>query len=174
MASVTIAGGGIAALETVLALRAHGVDAPIEMLAPKTEAAYRPLAVLEPFSAGETPALDLRELRGRPWAYRCAATRSWPWSRMTKTLVTGRGERLPFELLLVAAGARAVETLPGALVFRGYEDSRRLSSSWTRSQRAHSNGSRSRCRRARLGRCLHTSWASLQLRPCAPAAPERS
>lgn len=125
MSSVTVAGGGIAALEAVLALRAHDSDVPIQMLAPRTQAAYRPLAVLEPFSAGETPEVDLG---------RFADAQGVSLRRDTlvavepeaKTLVTGQGERLPFDLLLVAAGARAVETLHGAVVFRGYDDSRRI------------------------------------------------
>jgi sulfide:quinone oxidoreductase len=124
--SVTIAGGGIAALEAVLALRAHASDVPIQMLAPQTQAAYRPLAVLEPFSAGETPELNLG---------RFADEHGVTLRRDTlvavdpeaKTLVTGQGERLPFDVLLVAAGARMVETLPRALVFRGHDDSRQIS-----------------------------------------------
>ena len=56
---VTVAGGGIAALEAVLALRSLLADAPIEIVAPVTAADYRPLAVLVPFALGELPAIDL-------------------------------------------------------------------------------------------------------------------
>ena len=57
---VLIAGGGVAGLEGLLALR-HlvGVRARIEVLAPEREFTYRQLAVAEPFSAGEVARFDL-------------------------------------------------------------------------------------------------------------------
>ncbi len=52
---VVIAGGGVAALEALLAL---GELAPglvsAELIAPESEFTYRPLAVTEPFGAGPT------------------------------------------------------------------------------------------------------------------------
>src|SRR5262249_60892964 len=51
---VVIAGGGVAALETSLALRALAEDlVRVELIAPETEFTYRPLAVAEPFRTGE-------------------------------------------------------------------------------------------------------------------------
>ena len=48
---VVIAGGGVAALEAALALRALAEDrVSVELLAPETQFWYRPLAVTEPTS----------------------------------------------------------------------------------------------------------------------------
>jgi sulfide:quinone oxidoreductase len=44
----------------------------------------------------------------------------------THTIRTGRGEARQFDFLLVAAGARTVEAVPGATLFRGPGDERRL------------------------------------------------
>ena len=125
MARVTIAGGGIAALEAVLALRDLAGDVDIELLAPRAAGEYRPLAVLEPFALGETPVLGLD---------RFVSEQKLAWRRDTlvaveprdRVVVTGQGERQPYEVLLVAAGARVVEPLPGAITFRGHDDARRL------------------------------------------------
>jgi sulfide:quinone oxidoreductase len=60
---VVIAGGGVAALEAALALRALAEDrVSVELLAPETEFWYRPLAVAEPFGLGEVRHFDLAEL----------------------------------------------------------------------------------------------------------------
>ena len=57
---VLIAGGGVAGLEGLLALRELiGERAHVEVLAPESEFAYRQLAVAEPFSAGEVARFDL-------------------------------------------------------------------------------------------------------------------
>ena len=122
---VTVVGGGIGALEGVLALRALLDDVAIEMIAPSTAADYKPLSVLVPFALGEMPELDLA---------RFAADQRASLRRDTLVelrpedheLVTGRGERLRYEALLVAAGARAVEGVPGAMTFRGPGDTRQL------------------------------------------------
>src|SRR5215218_834875 len=60
---VVIAGGGVAALEAALALRALAQDrVAIELLAPESEFTYRPLAVAEPFRAGEATRFPLKTL----------------------------------------------------------------------------------------------------------------
>src|SRR5689334_17198816 len=47
---IVIAGGGVAAVETLLALRyAHGSKQAVTVLAPAPELVYRPLATAEPF-----------------------------------------------------------------------------------------------------------------------------
>jgi sulfide:quinone oxidoreductase len=122
---VTIAGGGIAALEATLALRALAGDVAIELLAPTTRSEYRPLAVLEPFALGEMPALDLARFAEEQGADHLRDTLV-AVEPDAQTIVTGRGERVPYELLVVAAGAQAVEAVPGALTFRGHMDQRRV------------------------------------------------
>lgn len=122
---VTIAGGGIAALEATLALRDLAGDVAVELLAPATHADYRPLAVLEPFALGEMPAIDL----GRFASEQRASLRRDTLVAVepaAHVLVTGRGERLAYDLVVVATGAQALEAVTGALTFRGHMDNRRL------------------------------------------------
>ena len=60
---MVIAGGGVAALETVLAIRAlagHAVD--ITMLAPAREFVYRPVTVAEAFDVAEARTYDVAEI----------------------------------------------------------------------------------------------------------------
>src|SRR4029453_3287306 len=60
---VLIAGGGVAALEAALALRALAEDrVSVELLAPEPQFWYRPLAGAEPFGLGEVRHFDLAEL----------------------------------------------------------------------------------------------------------------
>ena len=60
---VLIAGGGVAALEAMVALRRLAEErVDIELLAPDRDFFYRPLAVAEPFGAGEAFRFDLRAL----------------------------------------------------------------------------------------------------------------
>jgi sulfide:quinone oxidoreductase len=123
--SVTIAGGGIAALEATLALRDLAGDVSIELLTPTAEAEYRPLAVLEPFALGEMPTLSVAKFaeEQRALLHRDTLVSVDAAAGM---LTTGRGERRRFDLLLVAAGARPVDAVPGALTFRGHRDQREL------------------------------------------------
>jgi sulfide:quinone oxidoreductase len=122
---VTVAGGGIAALEGVLALRALLADVALEMIAPRTAADYQPLSVLVPFALGEMPELDLTRFATdqRVSLRRDTLVEVRPSQH---ELRTGGGERLPYEVLLVAAGAQAVEGVPGSMTFRGPGDTRRL------------------------------------------------
>src|SRR5947209_15169086 len=60
---VVIAGGGVAALETLLALRAlAGHRARITVLSHEPEFLYRPVTVAEPFERGEARAYQLAEI----------------------------------------------------------------------------------------------------------------
>ncbi len=123
--AVTIAGGGIAALEATLALRDMAGDVGIELLAPAAESEYRPLAVLEPFALGEMPALSLAKFAEEQGAVLHRDT-LMTVDPSAGALRTGSGEDRPFDLLLVAAGAFPVEAVPGALTFRGHRDQRSL------------------------------------------------
>ncbi|HEX6117050.1 MAG TPA: FAD-dependent oxidoreductase [Solirubrobacterales bacterium] len=121
MFRVLIAGGGVAALEALLALRELvGARAEIELLAPRDDYVYRQLAVAEPFSAGEATRLPLTELiEAAGGHHRRAALREVrPEERIA---VTDGGEELAYDALLLAIGARPVEALPGAITYRGFE-----------------------------------------------------
>ena len=57
---VLIVGGGVAALEALIALRELAEErVQIELVTPSAEFAYRPLAVAEPFGLGDQRRYDL-------------------------------------------------------------------------------------------------------------------
>src|SRR4051794_12677569 len=115
---VLIAGGGVAAVEAALALHALARErVRIELLAPSGAFVQRPSSVLSPF--GGTPApwvsLDgLTELGIRRHPGSLAAVD--PAAHRVRTT---DGGRLGYDRLVVATGARPVESVPGATTFRG-------------------------------------------------------
>ncbi|HWK26913.1 MAG TPA: FAD-dependent oxidoreductase [Solirubrobacter sp.] len=112
---VLVAGGGVAALEAVLALRGLGRDhLAVELLAPSGEFVDRPSSVQAPFGGAPPPRVPLDGLgatlhRGALGAVDLARSEA----------VTTDGGRLPYDRLIVAVGARPVEGVPGAILFRG-------------------------------------------------------
>ena len=116
---VLIAGGGVAALEAVLALEAlAGARIRMELLAPAGEFVFRPLAVGEPFDRTEACRVPLRDLlAGRPVRHvRDALAAVDPAARTART--TSGADRA-YDALLVACGAHTAESVPGALTFDG-------------------------------------------------------
>jgi sulfide:quinone oxidoreductase len=123
---VRIAGAGVAALEATLALKALAEDrVSIELMAPETEFTYRPLAVAEPFGVGEMrrfPLNSLVEAAGaRLRSGSVAAIDAEP-----RIVTLTNGEELGYDVLLLALGALPREAVPGALTFRGPQDSAAL------------------------------------------------
>jgi len=118
---VLIAGGGVAALEGLLALRELvGDRASVEVIAPEDEFVYRQLAVAEPFSAGEATRLPLGELvEDAGGVHRQAAVAEVRAAE--RVVVTDAGDELRYDALLIAIGARPVEALPGAITYRGFD-----------------------------------------------------
>ncbi len=119
---VLIAGGGVAALEATLALRALAPElVDIELLAPEPDFTYRPLAVAEPFLVGEVRRFPLRALVAAAGATLRPGTVTGidPGRRVVQT---AEGEEVAYDALLLALGAMPVEAVPGALSFRGPED----------------------------------------------------
>lgn len=123
---VVVAGGGPAGLEGALALEElAGERIALTLVAPEAELVYRPLAVIEPFGLGEAPRVDLATM---------AADQGWtlvgdgvaavdaPAHRVS----TSAGGAIDYDALLLAVGAGAVNDVPGALPFRGPQDSAAL------------------------------------------------
>lgn len=119
---VLIAGGGVAALEAMVALRdLAGELVEVELISPDLDFLYRPLSVGEPFGVGDVLRFDLTSL-----ARGCGAT------HRLGTLVavsadqhrarTGRNAALGYDALLIATGARPREAVSGSLTFRGEAD----------------------------------------------------
>jgi sulfide:quinone oxidoreductase len=115
---VLVAGGGVAALETVLALHAlAGSRVQIEMLAPAGEYVERPSSVLSPFGGAPVPRVPLDALPTLGVVrHRGALASVDPDRREVRTI---DGGRLTYDRLVVAPGAHAVEGVPGAVTFRG-------------------------------------------------------
>jgi sulfide:quinone oxidoreductase len=123
---VLIAGGGVAALEAALALRALAEDrVSVELLAPEPQFWYRPLAVAEPFGLGEVRQFELSELAA-------AAGATFSPGALTdvdagsKLAQTSAGSAVRYDVLLVACGAVPTPAVPGALTFRGPADTEKI------------------------------------------------
>ncbi len=134
---VLIVGGGVAALEATLALRKLAEErVEVELIAPEREFTYRPLAVAEPFRVGEMRRFPLEPLvqaaGGRLRQGRVVAV-----DPVRHVVTTGEGDELPYEVLLLALGARPLEAVPGALTFRGPEDEAALSALLEEAIRGH-------------------------------------
>ena len=125
--NVLIVGGGPAALEAALALHGLAGDrVALTLLAPEADLTYRPLSVLAPFAAGgatrypmERMATDIgfTHVRGRLASVDPAA----------RTVTTVAGERMGYDALLIASGARPSEPFPSATAFAGsLTDQKRL------------------------------------------------
>jgi sulfide:quinone oxidoreductase len=116
---VLIAGGGVAALEAMLALRHFAAErVRIELVSPGREFVYRPLTTAEPFALGEALRFDLATI-----ASDCRAT--YVPDAITSVDAEARvararsGAKLAYDILVIACGARMREALPGAVTFWG-------------------------------------------------------
>ncbi len=128
---VLVAGGGVAALEATLALRAPAEErVSIDLLSPDPLSPdprfwYRPLAVIEPFGIGQLHGIGLVELAAAAGAtFSLGAFESVDPER--HLAVATAGVEFQYDVLLVASGAKPVSAVPGAFTFRGPADSRAL------------------------------------------------
>jgi sulfide:quinone oxidoreductase len=116
---VTIVGGGVAALEAMIALRQLAEErVEIELVTPTPEWSYRPLAVAEPFGLGEAKRYDLvRIARDHGAAMHLAGVQSV--RPEAHELLTWDGRTLDYELLLLAIGAQPTTAIPGSVTVQG-------------------------------------------------------
>jgi sulfide:quinone oxidoreductase len=121
--NVIVAGGGVAAIEAVLALRdVAGDRVSITLVAPQEAFHYKPLSVGEPFALGDALSLPLATVARDVGAeLRQDALASVDPDAHTATLASG--ETLSYDALLVSVGASRIPALPHAGTFRGQEDS---------------------------------------------------
>ena len=117
-----IAGGGVAALEAMVALRRFaGEFVDVELVSPDRDFFYRPLSVGEPFGVGEVLRFDIPTLaRGCGATHRLGTITSVDAD--AHEVRTSRNATLAYDMLLIAIGARPREAVPGALTFRGQAD----------------------------------------------------
>src|SRR3954447_16440671 len=120
---VLIAGGGVAGVETLLALRALAGDmVDLELLAPEPEFWYRPLAVAEPFGAGRAHQFELAGIAE-------TASAAFTLGQLASVDAdanlarTSHGSEIDYDALVIACGALPRPAVAGALSFRGPADS---------------------------------------------------
>ncbi|HSC50389.1 MAG TPA: FAD-dependent oxidoreductase [Gaiellaceae bacterium] len=124
--NVVIVGGGVAALEGALALRALAPEAiHVEVVAPDEDFTYRPMLVAEPFGHGSVRTFPLRRLAE-------AAGASFRQAIVTgvdaeeRLVRTASSDTISYDELLLAPGAVPVTAVPGALCFRGPHEAEAL------------------------------------------------
>jgi sulfide:quinone oxidoreductase len=119
---VTVVGGGIAAAELLLALRALAEErVALELIAPEGGLTLRASSPGEPFGAATVATYDLARL---------AADVGAAYRRETVDAVAPRAHRLrlasgavaDYDAVVLAVGARATRAIPGAVTFRDHRD----------------------------------------------------
>ncbi|HVW18231.1 MAG TPA: FAD-dependent oxidoreductase [Solirubrobacteraceae bacterium] len=114
---VVVAGGGIGAIETVLALRALAQErVEIVVVAPNDRLVLPPLTVAEPFAAGLADAGSLREALAEQGADLRPATID-AVDADARTVACSDRETLPYDALVVATGGRRRAAYDHALTF---------------------------------------------------------
>jgi sulfide:quinone oxidoreductase len=105
MLRVVIAGGGVAGLEALLALRDLGGDRvePV-LLSPDPEFVYRPMAVAEPFGRGRADRFPLADIASDLEVELIQAGITEVDAR-GHAVMTSKHQRVPYDALLVAVGA---------------------------------------------------------------------
>ncbi len=116
---VLIAGGGVAALEALIALRNLAEDRVfLELVTPTGEFTYRPLAVAEPFRLGEAKRYDVVEIaRDHGATIHLAGLQRV--NTAARQIVTWDGRELEYDVLLVAVGALPATAVPGSITIKG-------------------------------------------------------
>jgi sulfide:quinone oxidoreductase len=120
--TVLIAGGGFAAVEAALALKALAGDrVQLALLSPEPLFRYRPAATRESFDVAPTRGYDLATIAADVGAsyhqgrLESVASRK-QWAR------TAAGARLQYDHLILATGTRPVARVSGAITFRDQRD----------------------------------------------------
>jgi sulfide:quinone oxidoreductase len=114
---VLVAGGGVAGLEACLALRDLARDrVECTLLTPEDEFVYRPMTVAEPFGRGRAQRVRLDRIAEDAGAGLLKGTLA-AVEDSTGTAITGAGDRLTYDALMVAVGARSEPAFTRALTW---------------------------------------------------------
>jgi sulfide:quinone oxidoreductase len=104
---IIVVGGGVAALETVLALAHLAPEhTDVSLIAPNEELVYRPMTVREPFAHGSAGRYPLRRIAQDAGAKLLIDELDWI-DPAGQTLHTSGGERIEYDALVLALGAHA-------------------------------------------------------------------
>jgi sulfide:quinone oxidoreductase len=119
---VLVAGGGVAGLETVMALRSlAGSRVEIALVTPEDAFVYRPLSVAEPFGLGEARRYPLDEIAADFGVELIRDRLEWVTPSSQSAFLAG-GVEMPYEALVVALGAHAHPAWQHVPTFRGPPD----------------------------------------------------
>jgi sulfide:quinone oxidoreductase len=122
---VIIAGGGVAALEALIAMRELGGEKlRVTLLAPEPDFVYRPMSVAEPFCLGHAERHPLASIAGEFGASLVVDSLA-AVDAGSRTVTTGGGDTIAYDSLLIAVGARRESVYRNAITF-GAEGAREL------------------------------------------------
>src|SRR5450759_222675 len=123
-ARVVICGGGVAAMEALLALREIlplPLHPHIDLVAPNSRFVYQPMAVAEPFGLARTRLFNIREIAGE-FHSELHVGSLVRVNGAERSVELDRGASLPYDAAIVAVGARRQAWLEGAISFGGTAD----------------------------------------------------
>jgi sulfide:quinone oxidoreductase len=127
---VVVAGGGIAAVEALLALRALAGDlVHVTMVSPADDLVYRPETVTEPFAGPGAARSPLSAIGAELGADR-VVDKLTSVDGTTHVVFTKGGMRLPYDALIVAIGARAEPAFAGGDTFLADRSPEQFRSLW--------------------------------------------
>jgi sulfide:quinone oxidoreductase len=116
-AEVVIVGGGVAALEALMALRAlAGERVHITLVAPDSDFVYRPMTVAEPFGLGAPRRYPLRQVAADFGAHLVRAA-VIAVDADERRVVQRDGDTRGYDTLILAPGARMLPAFEGAIEF---------------------------------------------------------
>jgi sulfide:quinone oxidoreductase len=125
---VVVAGGGFAAAEAVLALRAYAGDrVDIEIVSPDSHLRFRPASTVASFGDQPVESFSLAAL-ARDAGADLFEDRLGAIAPDVRRVRLASGARRGYDALVLALGARARVGVPGALTFRDQRDTDRLRS----------------------------------------------
>ena len=119
---VTVAGGGFAAAELLLALRAMAEErVQLELIVPSTRFSFRPASTGAPFGQARVHVYDLERLAADVGA-RLRRDSVEAVAPAAHRLRLASGAHADYDVLVVAVGARARSAIAGATTFRDERD----------------------------------------------------
>jgi sulfide:quinone oxidoreductase len=114
---VVIVGGGVAALEALIALHdLAGERVRTTLVAPEEDFTYRPLSVAVPFSLGHVERYPLDRV-ARDFGARLVRDSLAEVDPEARHIRTAAGEELRYDALVVAVGARTAPPFPSGITF---------------------------------------------------------
>jgi sulfide:quinone oxidoreductase len=116
-ADVVIVGGGVAALEALMALRDLAGDrVRITLVAQDADFVYRPMSVAEPFGFGEPRRFPLQQIAS-DFDARLVRAKVIAVMGGEQRVVRSSGDKLSYDTLILAPGARSLPPFEHAITF---------------------------------------------------------